>query len=486
MDEKGGSWRIIRFEPVIDEYLNLKEYFMNLKHQSLTLLLFMCLTLYFTGCKTLTVEVNLSKGGEKNKQEEGTDKQNEQTATSTAVAAATAAATAAAITTTATTATSTSTATTTATETTAATTTQLQQSPPPPPPTSAGARFIPVTLELVNRIQDSEADLNDLRYYLSKPFAMTIAVQKNTPERMVVNEGMLIISGGQEITTREEEFAIDNQGRLRNRTSLEILEIDFKGISLTFKWNSPQGRYDLYSTMVDARPHIFHEDELPYLCILAELNERNEVLVDSTTDGIQRNAGRDQLPVRGREQSHQQNRTSPASRSMQIIGRGSVTKAGITAYVISQNRSVNSATLATLSRLIDKYFEEARIEGINFDIAIAQMLYATNYLRIRMATHNYAGFSINGSRLNGRPWNGSFSDMRTGIRAHIQHLKGYASRAPLNRTLIDPRYHILAEMGYLGQKNTFDQVFRAWSQNPNYGNEINRILNDLYRFSGNS
>jgi hypothetical protein len=370
--------------------------------------------------------------------------------------------------------------------------------PPPPPLPPENARFIPITWDIVNSIQSAGAKLENLRFYLSKPLSITIIEQNNAPRKFEVDDnGTLIVSREQNALPRRVDFSTSVFGTMRNNdngASLFIIDftVDGNDIPLRFVKNS-QGLYDLFSAEVQTRPYSIRSDDgVPQLCIFAELNEHLEVraIFDSAQNDNSRvansqsdrgnigpsvekiNAGNSQGQFSGR----------PSRRIDDTESR--VNRTGIINYV-KQNRSVNSATEATLRSLIDIYFDEAQIEGVNPDIAIAQMLYATNYLRNRMTTHNYAGFSINGARLNGVRWDGSFRDMREGVRAHIQHLKGYTSRALLNKPLVDPRYNILAEMGYLGQKNTFDQVFRVWSQNSNYGNAINRILDDLYRASGN-
>jgi hypothetical protein len=462
---------------------------MNLKHTVFVLLFFIFFSMCFTGCGTFfwskesSVKIIAPSPIKNNKPESGT--QDEQaTATATAVAAATAAATAATITTTATTGAATSTATTTATGTTATTTTttQLQQSSPPP----AGARFIPITWDIVNGMNNSGVNLTDLRYYLSNPFAMTIAVQKDTPIKMEANEGSLVISGGQDITTREVEFTIADQGTLRNiEAASETLVIVFKDTPLIFKKNS-QGRYDLSSYEIEAGTYNFrYEDGLPQLCILAQLNNRHEVLasIDLTPGGSQRNAGSvQQTAHRDIEQSNQNINInySPNIPSTQIMGPGSVTERGVIEYVICKTPSVDRARL---SSLVDTYIREAEAEGVNHDIAIAQMLYATNNLgNQRMTTHNYGGLSTNGLR-----WDGSFCDMATGVQAHIQHLKGYASTLlPNKQPVVDPRYQILVDLRLRGTVGTFDDLYRRWAANyANYRNGINRILNDLYSFSAN-
>ena len=419
---------------------------MNLKHTALILLFFMCLTAFFTGCGTLT---------------EAT-----QSAAKSAASAADSAASAAA-----------------AAKSAADTAETVASLSKPAPQSSArtDARFIPITWDIVSGIQNAGLELKDLRYYLSNPFAMTIAVQKDTPTKMEINnEGNVVTGGGQDITTRREEFTIADVGALRTiEASSQTLVINFKSTPLIFRRNS-QGRYDLSSAEIDAIACDFdYEDRLPQLCVFAELNERLDVLVE--LGGNQRRTNVQQPRARdsgGGQPIQSVSVNNPAGQSSgrpsrNIDGRSYVDKRDVTNYVIHQNPSVNRDIL---SRLIDTYFDEAGIEGINHDIAIAQMLYATDFLRNRMATRNYGGLN---EQTPG--WNGRFYDMRTGVRAHIQHLKGYVSRAPLNRPLVDPRYNLIINTNR-GNVKTFDRLFGAWSENPAYGNRINRILNGLYRF----
>ena len=157
-----------------------------------------------------------------------------------------------------------------------------------------------------------------------------------------------------------------------------------------------------------------------------------------------------------------------------IMGPAFLTKNAITSYVTTQNPNVDRGFL---SSLIDCYFAEARMEGISHDIAIAQMLFCTDFLRIqeRVRTHNYAGLSAVG--LN---WDGSFPDMLTGVRAHIQHLQGYASRQPLNTELVDPKYHMIREFGRMA--STFGELLTIWHPSNVYRDSIYDILDQLYKF----
>jgi hypothetical protein len=273
-----------------------------------------------------------------------------------------------------------------------------------------------------------------------------------------------------------------------------VIEVSFnkdnKDYQLRFRRNPQSGRYDLFSAVFGIGTSSLRYDgsSPPQLLILVEEPTNRQpiqAVPNPASGGSQRRI--DYVPERENNwQFYPENinyfPTNPSiNPSKQIMGQGSVTKAGITAYVISQNRSVNRATL---SSLIDTYICEAEIEGINYDIAIAQMLYWTESLtnQSRMRSNNFGGLSAEGLR-----WDGTFprlwrtDGMTEGVRAHIQHLKGYAStRRPTN--IVDPRYEGLGTIR--GTIQTFELLYERWMPNNlRYGNSIDSILNELYRLS---
>jgi len=355
-------------------------------------------------------------------------------------------------------------------------------------------RLVFFTREIVSDIQNSRGNFNDLKYYLSAPFSIVVE-QDNTSKSVEINEGALV--RGQNIPVHRIEFTVTDAGTLRTIESTSgSFVITFKDTPLRFRRNS-QGRYDLVSAEIDSNEYIIYPPSegrrLPQLCISQRANEEVpdslELLAvpDSgqgynhgRTDNVQQPAYRDSS--RQAYQTVKINapaRSSSGRPSRNIDGPSYVHKRCITAYVIRQNPSVNRDTL---NRLIDTYISEAEFEGINLDIAIAQMLYATNFLgnQQRMTTHNYGGLSDQTFS-----WNGRFYTMTEGVRAHIQHLKGYVSTR-LNGQLVDPRYYVLVDLGYRGNIRMFEDLFRVWTESSaRYENRINEILNGLYWFSVN-
>jgi len=344
------------------------------------------------------------------------------------------------------------------------------------------AKFVPVDREIVNILQilrNAGKELNGLKFSLSMPVSLTISEQNNA-SRFDINDGALVSS---ETTPRKIQFDTDAIGTLRAfipnaPEGMEIFVIDFQSgtdiISFGFKRNTQRDNFVLFSAVYGTkRYNIRYRNDPPYLNIFTDITR------SSGTNEIQA------APVSSPgniQQSGVQNtntRLSGRGRSKDIMGHSSVTKGGIIAYAESQNSTVNSGIL---NNLIDTYVKEADFEGINLDIAIAQMLYATNFLKNqqRMSTYNYAGLSINDTE-----WNGKFRNMTEGVQAHIQHLKNYAS-TDLNGQEIDPRHQILASLDYRGKITMFDELYKVWTDNSaSYENEINKVLDDLYRFSDN-
>jgi hypothetical protein len=72
-----------------------------------------------------------------------------------------------------------------------------------------------------------------------------------------------------------------------------------------------------------------------------------------------------------------------------------------------------------------------------------------------------------------------FPDQATGVRAHIQHLKAYATKEPLNQELVDPRYFYVRA----GSSPLIKGLAGTWARDPRYAEKITGMLERLYRFS---
>ena len=119
------------------------------------------------------------------------------------------------------------------------------------------------------------------------------------------------------------------------------------------------------------------------------------------------------------------------------------------------------------------YIEECKIEGVRPEVAFAQMCLETGYLQyggdVKREQFNFAGIGAIG---NGAPGN-SFADVRTGIRAQVQHLKAYASTEGLVNECVDPRYQYVNK----GCAPTVGDLAGKWAADVNYGNKLVTVMN---------
>lgn len=105
------------------------------------------------------------------------------------------------------------------------------------------------------------------------------------------------------------------------------------------------------------------------------------------------------------------------------------------------NPKINCSAL----ELAQLYIIEGQKEGIRGDFAFAQAIKETGYFRyggdVLPAQNNYAGIGTVGGGVKGA----YFESPQIGVRVQIQHLKAYATKAPLNLGLVDPRYHLVSK-----------------------------------------
>ena len=149
----------------------------------------------------------------------------------------------------------------------------------------------------------------------------------------------------------------------------------------------------------------------------------------------------------------------------------------------SYSASVDVETLAQY------YFEEGAAENVSGDVAFAQAIVETGWFRftgtVPASANNFAG--IGAADVNPGP--ATFADARTGVRAHIQHLRAYADSTatacaspPLHNPCVDPRFHLVVPKGraptwnHLGSGN--------WATAPGYGASILSLYNEALAFNG--
>jgi len=159
-----------------------------------------------------------------------------------------------------------------------------------------------------------------------------------------------------------------------------------------------------------------------------------------------------------------------------IMGKGVISPEVMIAFLLAAN---SSADKEFVENLVLFYFEESAAEGINHDTAFAQMCLETGYLSftglVSPEQNNFCGLGAIGPGQPGE-W---FPDPRTGVRAHIQHLKAYATDTPLKQDLVDPRYFFVS----FGSSPAIRGLSGTWAADRLYADKIAGILERLYNFA---
>jgi N-acetylmuramoyl-L-alanine amidase len=166
-----------------------------------------------------------------------------------------------------------------------------------------------------------------------------------------------------------------------------------------------------------------------------------------------------------------------------IMGESQATKEQAI-QILKTNNSIK--TDEYIEEFVDITWEEASIEGVREDIAFSLMMLETGWLKFGGAVaedqNNFGGIGATDS--GGTP--ASFPDIKTGIRAVVQHLKAYSSTQALNSECVDPRFELVKRgsaeyVEWLGIRE--NPAGRGWASGQGYGYKIINIIN---RMCGNN
>ena len=159
-----------------------------------------------------------------------------------------------------------------------------------------------------------------------------------------------------------------------------------------------------------------------------------------------------------------------------IMGSGVISPEAMSAFLLASNPMAKKEFVEDLAII---YMEESAVEGINHDTAFAQMCLETGFLSftglVSPEQNNFCGLGATGP---GQPGE-RFPDPRTGVRAHIQHLKAYATDTPLKQELVDPRYYYVR----FGSSPAIKGLSGTWAADQLYADKIANILERLYNFA---
>lgn len=170
-----------------------------------------------------------------------------------------------------------------------------------------------------------------------------------------------------------------------------------------------------------------------------------------------------------------------------IMGTTTVTLEDMTSQYEAQGVTYPSETLKdggaeTIEEFCRIILEEASLEGVRAEVVYEQSMLETGWLQFQgdaqAQQYNFAGLGTTGGGVQGN----SYPDVRTGIRAQVQHLKAYACTEDLNENCVDTRFDMVRRgsapyVEWLGiQENPNGG---GWASGANYGSKLRRLLADL-------
>ena len=136
---------------------------------------------------------------------------------------------------------------------------------------------------------------------------------------------------------------------------------------------------------------------------------------------------------------------------------------------------------STIKEFCQIVYDESIAEGVKPEVVFAQAMLETGYLQfghdVKIEQFNFCGMGATG----GVPGN-SFPDIRTGIRAQVQHLKCYATDKPLNNSNVDPRWwsELRNKAPYVEWLSIPNNPFgRGWAADPEYGVKLLNMISDI-------
>ena len=168
----------------------------------------------------------------------------------------------------------------------------------------------------------------------------------------------------------------------------------------------------------------------------------------------------------------------PRQLSRRLMDQGQLTAEELAAYFLSRNSEEDPEHILQFAQY---YIDEASLEGINSDVAFAQMCLETGFLRfgglVQPEFHNYCGLGAMDAEHPGEV----FETEELGVRAHIQHLQAYATKeeTQLNGELIDPRYNWVHKTKYI---ETIYELAGNWATDPQYGQKLEANLVNMENF----
>ncbi|MCL2865507.1 MAG: GBS Bsp-like repeat-containing protein [Lachnospiraceae bacterium] len=185
-----------------------------------------------------------------------------------------------------------------------------------------------------------------------------------------------------------------------------------------------------------------------------------------------------------------------------IMGASQATRAQMIRAFQNTGRTYPSTALGrggapTIESFVDILMQEAAREGVRAEVVFAQAMHETGWLQfnniVTVDMFNFGGLGALDNNQRGEA--NRFPSVRMGLRAQVQHLKGYASTATLRHPTnmahpptgrvngsYSPRFHYIRQRGMapyvewlaIGANPNFPN--HGWATNPDYGIHITNLL----------
>lgn len=166
----------------------------------------------------------------------------------------------------------------------------------------------------------------------------------------------------------------------------------------------------------------------------------------------------------------------------EIMGGTSVTADQMVKYFESKKVTYpyTDSDAPTIKDFCELYIQECKIEGVRAEVAFCQAMLETGFLKfggdVDASQYNFAGLGATGGGVAGE----TFPSVQIGIRAHVQHLKAYASTEPLKQECVDNRFKYVQRgcakyVQYLGMQenpNSTGTKKVGWAAAKDYGYDM--------------
>ena len=175
-----------------------------------------------------------------------------------------------------------------------------------------------------------------------------------------------------------------------------------------------------------------------------------------------------------------------------IMGTSSVTALQLSNFYKAMNKkypsyySQNDKEAKTIEDFCKVYVEECKKEDVRVEVAFAQAMVETGYLSfggdVDISQYNFAGMGATGNGVKGN----SFSTVRLGIRAQVQHLKCYASTDKLNGDRVDPRWGewLRGKAPYVEWLSIPNNPYgTGWAGSATYAEVIKGIMENINKYN---